>query len=88
LIEQNRLLSIFNINSFDKLQEAIYNLAPSMCEYYLNDLILVSTSEYLNKTNIQQTINLDIYDIHIDYNSQVYIESTKNYDDTETQSLW
>ena len=88
LVDQNRLLSIFNVTKFDALQNAISTIAPSMCEYYLNDLINICESNiYLNKSNIQQIINLDSYNIYIDYDLQTYIESIKS-DDIQTESLW
>lgn len=88
LVDQGRLLSNFSVTEFDSLQEVVLSIAPSMCEYYLNDLIqFCDSSVYLNKNNIQQTINVDSYSIYLDYDSQIYIEST-NSDDLETQSLW
>ncbi|MCK5294238.1 MAG: hypothetical protein KAJ49_06255 [Arcobacteraceae bacterium] len=87
LVDNGRLLSTFNVNHFDLLHDAISCVAPSMCEYYLNDLIISSIDTYLNKNNIEQSINIDLYNIHIDYDSNIYIESL-NSDDTQTESLW
>lgn len=64
-------------------------MAPSMCEYYLNDLTTLSEeNSYLNRSNIQQTIYTDMYNIHLDYNFNIYIETLINDNQYETESLW
>ena len=88
LVEPNKLFSIFTISKFEELHNAIFNIAPSMSEYYLNDLITYSESVSLNRHNIEQSINIDNFILHIDYDSNTYIESLKSEDDYETQSLW
>jgi hypothetical protein len=65
-------------------------MAPSMIEYYLNDLASSSDdNSYINKSNIQQTIFLDAYSLYIDYGDDIYLEmaDTSN-DEFETGSLW
>ena len=90
MVDKNILLSTFNVNSFELLQDAISCVAPSMCEYYLNDMIVFSDSNiHLNRNNIEQSVNIDLYNIHIDYDSNTYIESLTNYsDEIQTESLW
>lgn len=64
-------------------------MAPSMVEYYLSDL--ASSSEensYINRSNIQQTLNIDEYSLYVDYNEDIYMEFTEDTSEYTTQSLW
>ena len=88
LVEQNTLFSIFTISKFEELHNAIFNIAPSMSEYYLNDLIDYSEAISLNRHNIEQSINIDNFILHLDYDSNIYVESLKSEDDYETNSFW
>lgn len=65
-------------------------MAPSMVEYYLSDLSNGNDDAYLNKRNIQDTINIGEYSLYLDYDEEVYleIEDTLSADDYETGSLW
>ncbi len=65
-------------------------MAPSMVEYYLSDLASSSqdSNTYMNKSNIQQTLNLDEYALYMDYNDEVYLEFTEDQSDYTTESLW
>jgi hypothetical protein len=65
-------------------------MAPSMVEYYLSDLASSSqdNNTYMNKSNIQQTLNLDEYALYIDYNDEVYLEFTEDQSEYTTESLW
>ena len=88
LVDKNILLATFNVPQFELLESAISSTPPSMCEYYLDDLITLSDSEtYLNRNNIEQSINIDLYNIHLDYDTNIYIESLNN-DDLQSESLW
>jgi len=90
LVDQEQLLMIFDVSSFDLLEDAIFNTPPSMSEYYLNDAIMnLDNTSYLNKNNIQQTIQLDSYNIFIDYDCNTYIEKLhSDVVDEYTESLW
>jgi len=88
LVEQNKLFSIFTISKFEELQNAIFDIAPSMSEYYLNDLITYSQTAILNRHDIEQSINIDNFILHLDYDSNTYIEALKGEEEYETQSLW
>ncbi len=90
LVDQERLLSAFCVDSFELIEDALYNSPPSMNEYHLNNIIQdIDNDIYINKNNIQQTIQLDSYNIFIDYDFNTYIEqlNSNNYDEN-TQSLW
>jgi hypothetical protein len=65
-------------------------MAPSMVEYYLSDLASSSqdSNTYMNKSNIQQTLNLDEYALYMDYNDEVYLEFTEDQSEYTTESLW
>ncbi len=65
-------------------------MAPSMVEYYLSDLSNNNNDAYLNKRNIQDTINIGEYFLYLDYDDEVFLEindaiSNKEF---ETNSLW
>jgi len=89
-LNSNSLYSTFGVDSFLTLDDAINNMAPSMVEYYLSDLSDGNDDAYLNKRNIQNSINIGEYSIYLDYDDEVYleIEDTKNEDEYETGSLW
>ena len=88
-LDTNVLFSTFKVSCFDQLEEGMQSLAPSMVEYYLDDLSSsMDQSIYINKSNIQQTIFLDEYSLYLDYNDTVYLEFVKKEDDYDTQSLW
>ena len=89
LVETNRLLSLFNIDRFCDLESAIFSMAPSLCEYYLNDITADAQEDiYLNRSNIQNTIYTDLYNIYLDYDNNIYLEALANTDQFETESLW
>lgn len=84
------MYSTFGVESFEQLESHIQNMAPSMVEYYLSDLASSSqdNNTYMNKSNIQQTLNLDEYALYIDYNDEVYLEFTEDQSEYTTESLW
>jgi len=89
-LSNNSLYSTFGVSSFSEFELNIQNMAPSMVEYYLSNLSeeIQGDSTYLNKSNIQQTINIDEYDIHLDYNNDIYLEFVEKNSDYETLSFW
>ena len=83
------LFNILNIDSFSKIQDAISNIAPSMLEYHLEELLSnIESNINLNRHNIQETINLDAYTLYVDYSDNIYIEQEKVEDEYATSSLW
>jgi hypothetical protein len=89
LDDNKNIFNIFDITDFNQLNLALDNIAPSLCEYYLNDLIsTLSANEILNKSNIQDIINLDLYNIYLDYNNKIFIENLTNNQEYDTPSFW
>jgi len=83
------LFTLLNIKTFDKIQDAISNIAPSMLEYHLEQLTShIQSNIILNRHNIQDTIFLDIYTLYIDYSDNLYIELDIIEDEYSTASLW
>lgn len=90
-LDKHLLFSTFGVDSFNELESYTQSMAPSMIEYYLNDLASSSDnqSSYINKSNIQQTIYLDEYSLYVDYGDDIYLEFAENSNDEyETGSLW
>ena len=87
-LNKDKLYSIFNVDSFDQLESSFEGMAPSMVEYYLSSL--GSNDEiYINRSKIQNIINLDGYILYFDYDDNVYLEiSINNNDEYSTGSLW
>jgi len=89
LDNNKELFTLLNITSFDNIQGAINNIAPSLLEYHLEQLIdNIENNIILNKHNIQDTINLDKYTLYIDYSDNLYIEVQIIEDEYATASLW
>lgn len=90
LLNRNSLYSTFGVDCFESLDSVINNMAPSMVEYYLSDLSDGNDDVYLNRRNIQHSINIGDYSIYLDYDDEVYleIEEQNTSDDFETGTLW
>jgi hypothetical protein len=88
LLNKISLYSTFGVNDFDSLDGAINNMAPSMVEYYLSDLSNGIENIYLNKRNIQNSLNIGDFAIYLDYEDEIYLEITDKKEDFETSSLW
>jgi len=88
-LENNLLFQTFKVSCFDELEQGINNIAPSMVEYYLEDLSSSSNeSIYINKSNIQKSILLDQYSLYLDYSDTIYLEKEEKDDTYDTESLW
>ncbi|MBD3841687.1 MAG: hypothetical protein IE909_07350 [Campylobacterales bacterium] len=90
-LDKHKLYSLFGVDDFDSIESNIYTMAPSMVEYYLNDLASLSENsyEYLNRSFIQRSIPLDQYTLFLDYNDETFLEITQNQEEQyETLSLW
>ena len=89
-LEKNSLYSTFTVDNFSSLDSSTQTMAPSMVEYYLSDLAASSdfAESYINKSNIQQTLTLEDYNLYLDYNDDIYLEFTQKDENYETQSLW
>ena len=89
LDNNKELFTLLNIISFDNIQGAINNIAPSLLEYHLEQLIgNIENNIIFNKHNVQDTINLDKYTLYIDYSDNLYIEVQIIEDEYATASLW
>lgn len=89
LLDKSNLYSTFDVSSFNELKLSIDSIAPSMAEYYLNDLAsFVNDSLQLNKSNIEQSLYLDGYSLYLDYSKDIYLEIIQKEDEYETNSLW
>ena len=88
-LDKNSLFNTFKVSSFKQLEEEIQLVAPSMVEYHLDDLSASSSeSIYINKSNIQETISLDLYSLYLDYEELVYLEFIEQDNTYETESFW
>jgi len=88
-LDTNSLFQIFKISCFDELEQEIQSLAPSMVEYYLDELSLSTTeATYINRSNIQKSIFLDQYSLYLDYWDTIYLEKQEKDNSYETESLW
>jgi hypothetical protein len=88
LLNKISLYSTFGVDDFDSLDEAINKMAPSMVEYYLSDLSNGVENIYLNKRNIQNSLNIGDFSIYLDYEDEIYLEIDDEIEDLETSSLW
>lgn len=87
-IDENSLYSLFNVNSFDLLETAINTMPPSIIEYYLSDLGNGNDS-YLNKKEIEHSINIGEYNLYKNYNNEIFLEIDNiTANSFETGSLW
>lgn len=88
LDNNNKILTLFNSKEFCELNNVFNCLAPSMCEYHFRELIReLSNNVILNKTNIQDKIDIYDYTLYLDYNNDIYLEYISN-NEYETESLW
>ena len=86
-LESNLLFQTFKVSCFEELEQELQTIAPSMVEYYLDDLSSsISEPAYINRSNIQKTIYLDQYSLYLDYSDSVYLETLEK--DYDTESLW
>ena len=89
LLDKNSLFSSFGVDSFESLDIAVNNIAPSMAEYYLSNLSQGGDDVYLNKRDIQNSINIGDFSLYLDYDEDVYLEMEDlNTQEVETGSLW
>lgn len=89
LLNKTSLYNTFGVDGFNSLDNAINTMAPSMVEYYLSDLCSGNEDIYLNKRNIQDSLNVGEFSLYIDYDDEVYLEIEDSIDtELETGSLW
>lgn len=88
LLNKLSLYQVFGVNNFNSLDDAINSMAPSMVEYYLSDLSSGNENIYLNKRNIQNSLNIGDFSIYLDYEDEVYLEINDEKEEFETASFW
>lgn len=88
LLNKSSLYSVFGVEDFTSLDEAVNSMAPSMVEYYLSDLSNGNESIYLNKRNIQNSLEIGDFSIYLDYEEEIYLEIDEDKEELETASLW
>lgn len=88
LLNKISLYATFGVEDFNSLDEAINKMAPSMVEYYLSDLSNGIENIYLNRRNIQNSLNIGDFSIYLDYEEEIYLEISEEKEDLETSSLW
>ena len=87
-LDKQSLLSTFDADCFDQIEQNIKMMAPSMVEYYLIDLASFSQDEiYINRSNIQNSLFLDEYTLHLDYSDNIYMEYENKHIHDEVNSL-
>ncbi len=89
LLDKLSLYNTFGVDNFNSIEEAVNTMAPSMVEYYLSDLSQYSEDIYLNKRDVENSLNIGDYSLYIDYNKNIYLELDSNQISTyETASFW
>jgi hypothetical protein len=92
LIDKYDLLNEFRIGLFSEIEAKINSIAPSVCEYHFENIILYSqTQSYLNRNQIEKEFLFGSFKLYIDYEENLYVEKDELfYDDESSQnsSLW
>ncbi len=89
LDNNNKVYSLFDINEFTQLHSKVFTIAPSVCDYNLNNLInTLEPQSFFNKSNIQDSINIDNYSLYLAYDNNIYIEFIKQDDEYANDTLW
>ena len=90
ILNNHSLYNIFGVEKFIHLEGAVNSMAPSMVEYYLRDLCEDSDDNiYLNKRDIEHTLEIGEYSLYIDYGDNIYLELENDSSNSqETASFW
>ncbi|AXH09767.1 hypothetical protein CP960_07890 [Malaciobacter halophilus] len=86
-INKNTLFNTFGIDNFNSLEEVINSMPPSIVEYHLNSLDDMENEIYLNKRDIEKSVNFGEYNIYLDYSENIYLE-VEFTEDTLTSSFF
>ena len=87
-IDKNIILNIFGVDTFYGLEKVLDNMSPSLVEYHLSIFLDSDNSSYFDKKNIETTFNIGDYNLHIDYNDNVFIELNKTEENSQTLTFW
>ena len=71
-IDKNIILNIFGVDTF----------------YGLEKVLDSDNSSYFDKKNIETTFNIGDYNLHIDYNDNIFIELNKTEENPQTLTFW
>ena len=86
-VNKDSLYNIFGVQTFGLLEGAIDTMAPSLVEYYLANLSEYADEAYFNKKDIEESVSIGDYNLYIDYNENIYLESIST-NDNYTQGFW
>lgn len=88
-VHKSEIFNIFEVESFSLLELKIDQISPSLAEYHLENFIQNKECEkFFNKKDIQNSFCIGNFNLHLDYNENIYIELFKDNLDTSTQSFW
>ncbi|MCT7530981.1 hypothetical protein [Aliarcobacter cryaerophilus] len=87
-IDKNIILNIFGVDTFYGLEKVLDNMSPSLVEYHLSNFLDSDSSSYFDKKNIETTFNIGDYNLHIDYNDNIFIELNKTEENSQTLTFW
>ena len=87
-IDKNIILNIFGVDTFYGLEKVLDNMSPSLVEYHLSNFLDSDNSSYFDKKDIETTFNVGVYNLHIDYNKNLFIEVNEAQKDEQTLSFW
>jgi len=90
LVSDYDLLNEFRLSSIDMFETHLNSMAPSLCEYHFENIVLYSDiHQYLNKNQIAKEFYFGDFRMYIDYENNIYIEKDDNYNsDDDVLELW
>ena len=87
-VDKNSILNLFGVDTFSGLESALELMSPSLVEYHLSNFLDSDNSSYFDKKNIETTFNIGDYNLHIDYNDNIFIELNKTEENSQTLTFW
>ncbi len=87
-VDKNIILNLFGVDTFYGLESVLDTMSPSLVEYHLSNFLDSDNSSYFDKKNIETTFNIGDYNLHIDYNKNLFIEVNEAQKDEQTLSFW
>ena len=59
-------------------------MSPSLVEYHLSNFLDSDNSSYFDKKILKLLFNIGDYNLHIDYNDNIFIELNKTEENSQT----
>ena len=87
-VDKNSILNLFKVDTFSELESVLDSMSPSLVEYHLSNFLDSDNSSYFDKKNIETTFNIGDYNLHIDYNDNIFIELNKTEENSQTLTFW